>query len=152
MDNVTDEIIKRKIAAALNEPPVPQELVERTVDRVNAVISGREAEKQLAALSPAAPAALKTQLAAKAVTGRLIMNRRPPADVTSAQMTGQLAANERFCAFTSGDPVRLAHDIRSGELILRMTAPEELKQASASAVASQKIKQPEAPSQGSPSV
>ena len=56
MDNVTDEIIKRKIAAALNEPSVPQELVERTVDRVNAVISGREAEKQLAALSPAAPA------------------------------------------------------------------------------------------------
>lgn len=152
MDNVTDAIIKKKITAALDEPSVPQELVERTVDRANAITSGREAEKELASLSADAPAELKTELAAKAITGRLILNRRASANVTAAQMTGQLESNERFRALTSGDPIRLAHDIRSGELILRMTAPEEAKQTSASVNIPQQAKQPEIPSQGGLSI
>ncbi len=126
---LTDELIKRKMTAALNEPTVPQEVVERAVDRINAVTAGRAAENELAGLAASAPAQRKTELAAAAVTGRLLSGRRPQKNVTSAMMTEQLVSNKRFCALTSGDPVRLAHDIRSGELIKKLAQPEMKKSA-----------------------
>lgn len=129
--NVAEETIKQKITAAMDEPAVPPEVVERALDRVNAVLAGREAEKQLASLGAAASGELKTELAAKAITGKLLSNRKPPRYVTSDMMTRQLTEDKSFRGLTSGDPVRLAQDIRSGEIFRKLADSQAQKENAA---------------------
>ena len=124
MNNASEErMIKEKLTAAMNEPTVSAEFVERMVVRANAITRGREAEKQLSVLSADAAPEEKLDLTAQGAVGRLMLSQKPPHGVTVEQMTDQLKANGAFRAFAEEPADRVLHDLKSGDFIRRVTAP-----------------------------
>lgn len=119
---MTEEQIKQKISSALNEPSVPQQLVERTVQRGKAIASGREAEAELTSGKSFSRDEL-VSCAAKGVVGRVMLNREMPNGVTAEMMAQQLGASEAFEKSVAATPADVLSDIRSGNLIKKTAEP-----------------------------
>lgn len=112
-----DELnIKEKIVNAMAEPPAPKALVEKTVVRVNAILSGRRAEQELQKLGNAPPGDTVRQLAATSVIGRLMQSIPPPERATPAELAESLLEQPQFRKLTDRPADQILHDLSSGKL------------------------------------
>ncbi|MBQ0037376.1 MAG: hypothetical protein KBS74_01755 [Clostridiales bacterium] len=118
MDEMT---IKEKMVAALNEPPVPQSLVERTAVRAQALVAGREAEHRLREGDVLSDAE-RLYLAAQSTIGHLMMTREPPENATNRGMLQQLMENEKFRVLADCPPNRFLAELNNGTLLRKLSS------------------------------
>ena len=111
---------RSRIRAAVREPTVPPELVERTVVRGMAIQLGRRAEEQM--VSAPVEGETKLRLAAQSVLGRLMFSTKAPVGVGYERMVDALLRDERFRSAANKPPGELLADIRSGRLTNSMRA------------------------------
>lgn len=116
--------LKEKIINAMAEPRAPDALVERTVQRVKAIETGRMAEEQLREKSGKLQPEARTTLAAESMVGRLMQQMPPPDGVTGAQMARQLKEQPRFRELVESD-ADLLNGLTSGRLLKKLGAMKE---------------------------
>ena len=124
MDDMT---IKNRITDAMREPPIPESLMERTVELARAVGAGREAEKKLARTNEALPREEKEQLVAQALIGRLMRNGLPPEGVSAEKLTEELRSREGFREAMEKPTNVLRSELKNGKLILGLAAKERAR-------------------------
>ena len=121
-----DELnVKNRIAAALQEPEVPRNLVERTVVRARAITAGRAAEQKLAEQGDNLPARESAELTARSVVGRLMLTAEPPAGADETAMAEQLMASEKFRMMAALPAEKRLQELRSGDFLSRFRETPE---------------------------
>ena len=99
-----DELqFKNKLTEALHEPPVPPDLVEKTVARVHTLEKGLAAERRLRD-GQAPPGEERVSLLADSVLGRLARSGSLPLGADTAALKGQLLHNGNFLGLAQQDP------------------------------------------------
>ncbi len=119
-----DLSVKEKIVNAMAEPRAPDALVERMVQRVKAIETGRRAEEQLRSEGGEPQPEARTMLAAESIVGRLMQRTPPPDGVTGAQMARQLKEQPRFRELVESD-ADLLNGLTSGRLLKKLGASKE---------------------------
>ena len=111
-------VMKQKIQEAYMEPQAPEELIQQTILRTQAVSMGVQAQKQLESAS----AEEFGQLASRALIGQLAMVSELPDGVKPEQLARQLEQEPAFQAALRGGNV--ARRVSSGELMQQVAAQE----------------------------
>lgn len=112
MDEMT---VKNRIIHAMDEPSVPERLVQSTIVRAQAVSAGRRAEERLEREEGKLSPEERTLLAAEGMIGRLALVSSLPEGVAVGQLTEQLASEPRFVRAVEKGNV-LAR-LKNGELL-----------------------------------
>ena len=103
----------------MQEPPVPEKLLERTLILARTVRQGREAEKRLAE-SP--PRSEKEQLAAQSILGRLFCGQFPPEGANPEKLAEELRGKEEFRRAVEQPADALLSDLQDGRLLRSLAA------------------------------
>ena len=108
-------VMKQKIQAAYLEPRAPEELIQQTILRTQAVTMGVQAQKQLESAS----AEDLGQLASRALIGQLAAVSELPQGMPPEQLANLLEQEPAFAAALRGGNV--ARRLSSGELMQQVT-------------------------------
>ena len=119
---MANEMIKNRIAAEMQEPSAPEELVRRNIVRAQALRAGRSAEEKLAQAGETLPHEEKEQLAAQSLLGRLMLSSLPPEGVSAEKLTAELRNREDIRAALSKPTDVLLSELKSGKLIRSLAA------------------------------
>lgn len=119
--------VKNKIIRAMQEPAVPDRLVQRTIVRGRAVSAGVRAEVRLEREEGSLSLSERVELAAVSLVGRLATVSQLPEGAEPETLAAQLAGEPRFVRAVEGGNV-LAR-LKSGEL-LKTTLREPVKRES----------------------
>ena len=111
-------VMKQKIQEAYLEPRAPEELIQQTILRTQAVTMGVQAQKQLESAS----AEDLGQLASRALIGQLAAVSELPEGTKPEQLARQLEQEPAFQAALRGGNV--ARRVSSGELMQQVVAQE----------------------------
>ena len=111
-------VMKQKIQAAYLEPRAPEELIQQTILRTQAVTMGVQAQKQLESAS----AEDLGQLASRALIGQLAAVSELPEGTKPEQLANLLEQEPAFQAALLGGNV--ARRLSSGELMQQVVAQE----------------------------
>ena len=112
-------VMKQKIQEAYTEPQAPEELIQQTILRTQAVTMGVQAQKQLESAS----AEEIGQLASRALIGQLATVSELPEGTKPEQLANLLEQEPAFQAALRGGNV--ARRISSGELMQQVAAQEQ---------------------------
>ena len=113
-------VIKQKIQEAYIEPRAPEELIQQTILRAQAVTMGLNAQQQL----ETAPGEHVGHLASQVLIGQLAAVSELPKGVAPEQLAHQLAQEPAFRAALRGGNV--AKRLDSGELMQQVAAQESV--------------------------
>ena len=116
------EIIKNRIAAEMQEPSAPEELVRRNIVRAQALRAGRDAEKRLAQAGETLSHEEKEQLAAQSLLGRLMFGSLPPEGASAEKLMAELRGREDIRTALSKPTNELLSELKSGKLIRSLAA------------------------------
>lgn len=119
---MANEMIKNRIAAEMQEPSAPEELVRRTIVRAQALSAGRNAEEKLAQAGKMLSHEEKEQLAAQSLLGRLMLSSLPPEGVSAEKLTAELRGREDIRAALSKPTDVLLSELKNGKLIRSLAA------------------------------
>ena len=119
---MANEMIKNRIAAEMQEPSAPEELVRRTIVRAQAISAGRNAEEKLAQAGKALSHEEKEQLAAQSLLGRLMLSSLPPEGVSAEKLTAGLRGRKDIREALSKPTDELLSELESGKLIRSLAA------------------------------
>ena len=111
-------VMKQKIQMACLEPRAPEELIQQTILRTQAVTMGVQAQKQLESAS----AEDLGQLASRALIGQLAAVSELPEGTKPEQLANLLEQEPAFQAALLGGNV--ARRLSSGELMQQVVAQE----------------------------
>jgi hypothetical protein len=111
-------VMKQKIQEAYLEPRAPEELIQQTILRTQAVTMGVQAQKQLESAS----AEDLGQLASRALIGQLAAVSELPEGTKPEQLANLLEQEPAFQAALLGGNV--ARRLSSGELMQQVAAQE----------------------------
>jgi hypothetical protein len=111
-------VMKQKIQEAYLEPRAPEELIQQTILRTQAVTMGVQAQKQLESAS----AEDLGQLASRALIGQLAAVSELPEGTKPEQLANLLEQEPAFQAALLGGNV--ARRLSSGELMQQVVAQE----------------------------
>lgn len=125
-NEITNES-RARFAAALGEPAVPKELVERMVVRAKAIVTGREAEKCLEDTSTAITDKEKLDLAAQSIVGRMMQHQNPPKNVSGAMLAESLKKQDAFIKLASCDRTKLIDTIKNGDVFRSLAGEGQIK-------------------------
>ena len=112
-----NENVKRQLEIALCEPAPPEKLVERTIQRCQAVTRGRLAEERLAGEKEGISPHEQRELVADALLGRLSLQMELPHGLDREWLLKQ----EAFCRAADGSVTNVLTELRRGTLLRRMT-------------------------------
>ena len=113
-----EHVMKQKIQEAYLEPRAPEELIQQTILRTQAVTMGVQAQKQLESAS----AEDLGQLASRALIGQLAAVSELPEGTKPEQLANLLEQEPAFQAALLGGNV--ARRLSSGELMQQVVAQE----------------------------
>ncbi len=111
-------VMKQKIQEAYMEPQAPEELIQQTILRTQAVTMGVQAQKQLESAS----AENLGQLASRSLIGQLAAVSELPVGYEPEQLANLLEQEPAFQAALRGGNV--ARRVNSGELMQQVAAQE----------------------------
>ena len=111
--------MKQKIQEAYMEPQAPEELIQQTILRTQAVTMGVQAQKQLESAS----AENLGQLASRSLIGQLAAVSELPVGYEPEQLANMLEQEPAFQAALRGGNV--ARRVSSGELMQQVAAQEQ---------------------------
>lgn len=121
-----NENFKRQLEIALFEPAPPEKLVERTIQRCQAVTRGRLAEERLAGEKDGISPHEQRELVADALLGRLSLQMELPRGLDREWFLTQ----DAFCRVADGSAVNVLTELSQGTLLRRMTGVMEGRTAS----------------------
>lgn len=125
---MTELEVKNLINETMAGPKAPEDLVKRTIERGKAIEEGRKAEKQLSEMKKTGPDKEKTELAAKSITGHMMMSMVMPKGVTAEMITQKLVQNTRFQEVTAVSSDKVLLGIKDGSLVKEIAKQHNVKQ------------------------
>ena len=114
---MNEDVLKKKLTAAMAEPPPPAKLVEDTVARVKMIQAGRAAEKRLKEEAGSLPASERAALASDGVLGWLAGKGILPLGSDAGKMKAQLLEDPHFRKLSEKDPLRVMSGLQDGTLL-----------------------------------